>query len=178
MKTYGIIALLCLGFFSKSWALDYGIGVSLKSYDNSIYLPIKLTNSIFVEPYFRQQEYSSSYGSGSNSSEEEEVGLGFFAKVTEKNNMSIYYGLRGGYVEQIRKHQYVSDKVIEKNSGYRIGPIIGFEYILFESLSFGAEAEYYKTKLDGSTKDSVSTDKTRYTTKGTDTRIIVRYFFQ
>jgi len=177
MKKYGLIALLSFGFMSNTWALDFGLGVSIKSHDNAIYAPIRVSESFLIEPYYRQNEYKSSNDFSSSGNEQEEIGLGVFSTLTDENDIRVYFGLRAGYVERINYYQSATGYFSDKNDGYRFSPTVGFEYMLLKSLALSGEAEWYKYKLDGHRTDDGVKERIDFSSKGTDTHIIVRYYF-
>jgi len=177
MKAHGLIALLSLGAISHTWAADIGIGVSIKSHDNSIYAPIRITESILLEPYYRQNEFKNSYELSSSGNEQEEIGLGVFHTLADESGINVYFGLRAGYVERSNYYRSAAGDFKDVNDGYRFSPTIGIEYMLLKSLAISGEAEWYKYDLDGHRTDGGTRENIEFSSKGTDTRIIVRYYF-
>jgi len=178
---------------SVTVASDYGIGVSIKSSDVSVYIPIRLNESLFLEPYIRLFSYDDS-SSGvvvlnrESSSDTYDVGLGVFRLLDSTNGLSPYYGARIGYLNRESNYESRSSSGTwgseTKSRGFNFSPTIGVKYSLYENISVDFEAEWYYTKLDndgvekssGLTPSNEITEGTQ-TSSGTNTRIIVRYFF-
>jgi len=177
---------------SVSVASDYGLGVSIKSSDVSVYLPIRVSESLLVEPYFRFFSYDDSKSgaatSQDNSSTTYDIGAGVFRILDSTNNLSPYYGARIGYVNRESNYEsrYSSGSWGSESTsrGFSIAPAIGVKYSFYENISVGFEAEWSYVKLDNDGVDksigiAPSSDGTNgsQTSSGTNTKIIIRYFY-
>ena len=167
---------LSLGALSTS-AADVGIGVSIQSDDSLIYLPIDINKQIRLEPSIRYVKDEQEFGNGSGFEQESiELGIGVFGLASIGESIRAYYGGRLAYVnnEFEQSNVFIGGGIFlteGDSDGYRISPTLGFEYLINERLSIGAEAEYFFQDLEG---DDNGTDRE---TSGTDTRLIVRFKF-
>ena len=188
---YGSILIVILAA-SGAVAATVGLGVSAKSGDTSIYIPVDINNSIRIEPFVQSRKSSSDYkhydagfpsGSSDSKSSSSYYGVGIFGKSSINENSNTYYGARFAYLtgkfeSKSDSHNYESDY-----SGYDIAPTLGFEYYITEKFSVGAEAEWYYEKTDGEIKSISSfggvvlTSDEEQESTGTYTRILVRFFF-
>lgn len=190
---------VCLALCSTgAVAADYGIGVSARSDDAFIYLPIDINKSWRIEPSVRyaSNEVSQVSGTFNDSSQQEidniEVGVGVFKLAKIAESVQLYYGARAAYVDL--QSTFVDTTTFfpgatttfrseTSQDGYRVGPSIGFEYLFGEHFSIGGEASYTFIDIEGESKSrtSGSTTTTRgnveQKSSGTATRLIVRYRF-
>ena len=180
---------------SGAVAATVGVGVSVRSGDTSIYIPVDINNSIRIEPFVRARKSSGDYehrvGSYAYSSDYEDsyryYGVGIFGKSSINENSNTYYGARIAYTTG--KHEYNSESSNgdyysgeSDLSGYGIAPTLGFEYYITEKFSIGAEAEWYYEKFDSDTKSTssfgdVETTNEEDKSTGTNTRVSIRLFF-
>lgn len=189
----------CLALCSTgALAADYGIGVSAKSNDGWIYLPIDVSQSFRIEPSVRyssndiSQVRSSDGDTFEQDSDNIEIGVGLFRRAKVAESARFYYGLRASYVKVESATVYTTtffpgftEVVRDETSqdGYRIGPAIGFEYLFGEHFSIGGEANYTFVDVEGdvtSTRsDSATVNRGNIEQKssGTDTQLIIRYRF-
>lgn len=172
---------------SGAVAATVGVGVSVRSGDTSIYVPVDTGNSIRIEPFVRAYKSSSNTRYSSFSSDYEDsyiyYGVGIFGKSSINDNSNTYYGARIAYTAS-EYESSDSDGYSSKSdlSGYEIAPTLGLEYYITEKFSVGAEAEWYYAKLDGDRKSispfsGVSTSDEERESTGTNTRVLVRFFF-
>lgn len=175
MKYAALIGLGLLGVTTISHAADVGLGVSAFGEKQNIYIPVLLNPTTLLEGHFA---YLDSEESG-YTTENVELGIGFFKKAAQTDKTNVYYGARFSYEESnfdANSNSYITTSSEQK--GFKISPTIGFEYLITPKLSVGGEAEFYFGQYETdetnvfSGKTSVDQDKT-----GTDTRLVVRYFF-
>lgn len=195
-----LCAALCLALCSTgAVAADYGIGVSARSNDGWIYVPIDVSPSFRIEPSVRymSNETSQTNTSSDGDSFKEDVdnlefGVGLFRLAKIADSARIYYGLRASYVTLDGTRTYTNTyfpgyTVVTRSEtsqdGYRIGPAIGFEYQFGEHFSVGGEANYTFVDVDGDLKSTTSGSTTvirgniEQKSSGTDTQLIFRYRF-
>jgi len=190
-----VIFVVCLGLYISQTAVaeNLGLGVSIKSNDASIYLPINVHEEFRVEPFISYSSYDGRENeegleiSYKNNYSNLNFGIGFFKIQALKEQISAYYGLRSSYT----KNEQSFNRIEESNkygneketSGYTVSPIIGFEYSIINDLLVGFEAEWWFSDLEGkevtSYGEPVDDIKTNIKNKsqGTNTRVTVRYFF-
>jgi hypothetical protein len=182
LSTVMIVVGLSCGAM-PAFAADFGIGVSVQSDDALIYLPIDFNKQFRLEPSIRYLKDEQDFGNGVNFDQESiEIGVGLFGLTGVGESIRVYYGGRLAYVrnEVDQTTQLVTGPVFgtivlatrqSDADGYRISPTLGFEYLINERLSIGAEAEYFFQDVEG---DDLAADRE---TSGTDTRLIVRFKF-
>jgi hypothetical protein len=174
------VALVVLSFGSAAaLAADFGIGVSIQSDDSIIYVPIDVNKQFRLEPSLRYLKDEQSFGATEIEQESIELGLGLFGLAPIGESIRVYYGGRLAYVKNdFEQTNLIGGGVIflsaGDSDGYRISPTLGFEYLINERLSIGAEAEYFFQDLEGDSSNPVDADSE---TSGTDTRLIVRFKF-
>ena len=171
------LALSCSAL--PTFAADFGIGVSVQSDDALIYVPIDFNKQFRLEPSIRYLNDEQDFGGGLRLDRESiEIGVGLFGLAGVGESIRVYYGGRLAYVKN-EMEQFTTlgigggFLVVTENDtdGYRISPTLGFEYLINDRLSIGAEAEYFFQDVEG---DDLDTDRE---TSGTDTRLIVRFKF-
>ncbi|HEY0682933.1 MAG TPA: hypothetical protein VGD45_11430 [Steroidobacter sp.] len=176
---------------ANALAADFGVGVSARSDDGFLYVPIDVSKTFRIEPSFRYGTTELSYTQDGEvdgqDSETFEIGVGVFGVKQVTEAAHIYYGGRLAYVdtESTVTQPTSFGEVIRSEStqdGYRIGPTLGFEYIFGGHFSVGGEASYTFLKLEGESTASIgdfsaSTVETEQESNGTQTRLIFRYMF-
>jgi hypothetical protein len=180
---------LCSG---GALAADFGVGISARSDDGFLYVPVDITRSFRIEPSVRyvsnEQTFTQAFGRDSQETKQWEAGVGVFGLKKVAETAHIYYGARVAYVD-------VQSTTVDEGSfgvpiygksdqdGYRIGPTVGFEYLFGGHFSVGGEASYTFLDVDGESSSrlgnglSESTLKVEQKTNGTQTRLIFRYMF-
>ncbi len=153
------IALLTTAGIASAEGTKVGLGVSVKSDDTKIYLPIDVSESIRIEPAIQYTHINPDSGSNLDVIE---FSVGVFGLAPVSNNVGLYYGARIGYLD--------IDASFEAD-GYSLAPTIGLEYWVNERFSISAEAEWSYSSIDGD--DGFPDSKT----SATDTNLLVRYFF-
>jgi hypothetical protein len=175
MKKCLFAVLLCVSA-SSSFAADFGLGVSAKTNDGWIYVPIDLSAHVRLEPsvrYGRSKSHSSYVNEGSifspaqtanhSESHQTEVGLGLFGVSPLGTAVKFYYGARAAYIDGEGRNDYTNvydafyqteETVRQSFDGYRLAPTLGIQYALTEHFSLGAEASLAYEKIDGDIRDS------------------------
>ena len=177
---------------ANALAADFGIGVSARSDDGFLYLPIDVSNSFRIEPSVRYGTTELSYTEDGDVDGQEtetwEVGVGLFGLKQVTEAAHVYFGARLAYVDMESTTTQVlppfGDVVRSESTqdGYRVGPTLGFEYIFGGHFSIGGEASYTFIDLEGESRASIddfelSTLETEQKSNGTQTRLIFRYMF-
>ena len=194
-----VCTAVCLALCSTgAFAAEYGIGVSARSDDATIYLPIDINETYRIEPSVRyaSSELSQTFDLTDDLREQDsdtlEVGIGVFRLAKLAESARIYFGVRAAYLDvestlvdttTIFPGLDVTIRSETSQDGYRIGPAIGFEYLFGKHFSVGGEASYTFVDLDGESTATTSSgtrpSRTDFEQKGssTSTRLIVRYRF-
>lgn len=175
MKYAALIGLGLLGVTTISQAADVGLGISAFGEKQNIYVPVLLDPTTMLEGHFA---YLDSEENG-YSNENFELGIGFFKKAAQTEKTNVYYGARFSYEES--KFDANSQNFLTTSSeskGFKISPTLGFEYLITPKLSVGGEAEFYFGQYEED-ETSIYSGTTSYDQDrtGTDTRLVVRYFF-
>lgn len=177
------------------FAIEPGLGVSFKSNDINIYLPINVSKSFRVEPFIGQYKTNETEDLNKASYTQKEIGLGAFGLHQSTENIGVYYGARIARVESRRaysthySYEYdtfsSANKSSDEQSGYSFAPVLGFEYSVVPQLSVGGEASWEFVDMDGKDRSSYNTGysvteqstKTETTQNNTITRLMIRYYF-
>jgi hypothetical protein len=189
MRNLYVAMALALAASSVS-AADFGIGISARSDDGWLYVPIDVSKSLRIEPSVRYGSSEVSYSTGSIDSQDTEtweLGVGIFGLKKVTDAAHIYYGARLAYVDTESTSSQTSSigtpiRGQSSQDGYRIGPTLGFEYIFGGHFSVGGEASYTFLDLDGESTTRIgnfssSTSSVQQKTQATQTRLIFRYMF-
>jgi hypothetical protein len=168
------ITLACLMCAAvPAWAADVGVGISAKSNDSTIYVPIDFGNAWRLEPFVNYAKTEQNYGAGIGSvdSRSLRIGTGVFALQPLGESLQLYFGGRLSYLDvESAQFSTIGGSITNKGDGYRIAPTLGFEYSFNKHVSLGGEAEWFyeDVELDN------NNDRT---SNGTDTRLILRFRF-
>jgi hypothetical protein len=197
-----IVAVVCALVLAGVADADVGIGVSAKTDNATIYVPIVVGRFTF-EPYVRatdqQVDSSSSAGTAgpltSQSTAELDAhvaGVGIFRLIDVAERVTFYYGGRLARVDEEAISVSVSNPSSpiasprpdsSKVEGHSVAPTIGFQYRPIERLSIGAKIAVERAELDAvSINSSPFASSTQTSTSDivrTDTRgnVILRFFF-
>ncbi len=189
MKYFVSICFLVLA--ANVFSSPYGIGIDVSEYDTGIFIPIEFSEILRIEPFIRYYERdNSSVNHTFKSSDEykykEEVfGVGIFKK-SNKSKVNHYSGVRLAYVKVGSRSDYQSN-VIDNTpfrTGYRIEPLLGFEYSVNKQfkIAFEASLRYQETDANGDTVFQESERQDFFYEKekiiNTQTYFIARYFFK
>lgn len=188
-KLYAAVALaLCSAGAS---AADFGIGVSARSDDGWLYVPIDVSKTFRLEPSIRYASTDLTFTQDeiedSQDTDTWELGIGVFGLKQVTDAAHIYYGARLAYVDAktttVDTSAFGSQIHSEtKQDGYRIGPTVGFEYVFAQHFSVGGEASYTFLDIEGESRAWIddftfSELDTEQKSQGTQTRLIFRYMF-
>jgi hypothetical protein len=182
VKATMVIALLVSSLAAAQVAraeTDAGIGVSIQSDDSTIYVPIDFNKKFRLEPSLRYLKDEQDIGGGFQVQQESlELGIGLFGLGGIGEQLRFYYGGRLAYIrselDTIDVFGFDSFRQRSDVDGFRISPTLGFEYLINDRFSIGAEAEYFFQDLD--TDAGFGGDHDRHSS-GTDTRLIARFKF-
>lgn len=187
------LSLFTLAIVSPTvYAIEPGLGVSFKSNDINIYLPVNVSKSFRVEPFIGQYKSNEKEQSDKVTYSEKEFGIGAFGLHKKSDNIGLYYGARVAYLEN--RYAYSSsydggyssnNKSSDEQSGYSFAPVLGFEYSVIPQLTVGGEASWEFVELDGKDRGSFDNTysvsersaKTETSQNTTVTRLMVRYYF-
>jgi hypothetical protein len=175
-------------------AADFGVGISARSDDGLVYVPIDISKTFRIEPSVRyvssnlsfSQDAAADGPDSESDSESWEIGIGAFGLKQIAETAHIYYGVRAAYVDVKATSTDTSFGLPVRSEtnqdGYRIGPTLGFEYLFGQHFSVGGEASYTFLDVDGESKSrlgaiSESVTTVEQKTHGTQTRLIFRYMF-
>jgi len=191
-----------LGFAIAMFALqvnaaDAGLGLSLRSNDARIYVPIDF-GKIRIEPSVRYLDSDSSTTTEDDSiflpatitrdTDERayELGVGVFGVSSLMEDVGVYYGARVANIDsKTTQHlrtqigNSVSDTQVEIDTdGFRLSPTLGFEYKFNKHFSLGGEAEWFYEDVDSDlTQDNGGANSGDGNATGTATRLILRFYF-
>jgi hypothetical protein len=173
-----IICLLTSTLSAKE--ITYGVGAALNN-KIRIYFPVSISNYT-IEPslfYYSQDYLDPTLTVDANNRRIYRLGIGIFRNRNIYENLSLYYGLRGGYINDSNTKFYENspNAVIDK-SGYFLGPTLGVEYYVTKYFSLGLDLSLVISDTEGTLKVSNRTvnDVTTSSTK-TNAEIIVRFHF-
>lgn len=158
---------LIAGFSCSAGAADFGLGVSVKSGDTTLYFPIGVSPGFLIEPSLNYTHSDAGQiGGAQNETTSLGASVGLFGLKTTDHSVRLYYGARLGYVEAKQEFSFPGVPTQSRDQdGYRIAPLIGFEYLFNDHLSLGGEGGYYYSELDDDAGD------------GTFSNVILRYRF-
>lgn len=167
MKELALVAAgMLLPAFSQAaeQGTRIGVGASIRSDDAAIYLPIDVSPSFRVEPYFLWSEQETTTGGTTTNFETRMLGAGGFFRLGLRDHLETYLGGRLAYVEQ--------ESGFADVDGFSVEPTLGVEYFVTGRFSLALEAFLYRRELDG-TSAGLATETE---TTGNGTRLLVRFF--
>lgn len=187
-----LFLLFALAFVPALHADNVGLGVSIKSSQTTVYLPIKIREFYRIEPFInyyknsKESKLRQASGSRNNDNSSYEAGIGLFKSNKLRQNTNLYYGLRASYT----KYSYEEDSTFSSSgrSTYSysserliLSPTVGVEHSFTQQFVLAFEAEVYFGKLKGKNRSNLqyyfndSDDEQELS--GSNTRVILRYFF-
>jgi len=181
-----IISAILLSIAPGVLAAKYGIGMSARSGETEIYLPIDITSQFRLEPSIQySQNKSSVSSSGSDIVDDRDskvttymLTLGAFYQYHVHNAVTIYSGIRAGYFESDSTFNSLGSETSLKGDGYSVAPTLGIEYWFIDSFSIAGEVGYVFNKSEFQDNitafDTYQFDNESQTTMS---RLILRYFF-
>ena len=166
-----LISIIALPNFV--YGADWGLGISFSGNDSTIYVPVNISKSMFVEGNVSYIRDDQNFSTSQFENRILEIGFGLFGRSNITENLNLYYGGRIAYIdtdvfESTRQENFT------KSSGYKVSPTLGFEYKLTKSISFSGEAEWFYSNNSETITTISSMQRVR---TGTDTRFVARYFF-
>jgi len=167
-----LLAVLGIAVTAPAWAADVGVGVSARSDDATIYVPIDVNDTFRIEPLARYAKDTSIFPGGRTKRETYEIGTGLFKLYPLTESIHIYYGGRLSYLNLKYDTNFYGPAINSDRSrsdGYRIAPTLGFEYFFNKHLSIGGEAQWYYSDIEADGQDLSAT--------GTNTNLILRLRF-
>jgi hypothetical protein len=197
MKKLTYILLMIVGILSNStMAAEYGIGVGFGQNANTIYIPIKLSPDITLEPYITVGKDSSkstltaapnypyfNNATSSSSSSYAGYGLGVFAKRGVTDSGEIFGGARLAYVkskqtDQSNGNTFTDQNITSEYTGYILAPTVGVEYFFQKNISMGAEVSAAYSNIKSKYDTPNYSTESRGTSTRTSTMISLRYYFK
>jgi hypothetical protein len=180
-----IVALIIAGLFTgHAVAAEYGIGISAKSDNGLLYFPIDVSPKFRVEPYLRHSSFdstsTSNFGSGvtfKSESDSVEGGAGIFGLLVPKESVRLYYGGRASYFDGDSHSSSAAIQSRQSFYGYRITPIIGFEYLFNSHFTLGGEVGYFFENRKVDSRNTATHLESETDNSGTESFLILRYFF-
>ena len=185
-KVLVLTALLAVS--GDALAAEVGLGVSIRSGDPTIYVPIDIGERFRIEPLLRYQSHkseqllsapSSSYTlTGTAKTTSLAIGSGFFGVAALADSATVYYGARLAYLTSKLDVSYsvsgaggppAPASTNEKQDGFLLAPTLGLEYRLSEHFAIAGEAALEYSKIDGDGNEESGTRTT--------TNIVFRYRF-
>jgi hypothetical protein len=186
-KSVLLAALMCVS--GSALAVDAGLGISSRSDDSTIYIPINVSERFRIEPMLsyenHRQAYSYSLYSDTFEVTDEAtvwtLGAGLFGIAQLGDSANVYYGGRIGYRSAKNDSNYVVSGVPQSGapqemSGYLVAPAIGIEYRFSKHFSIGGEAALTYLSWDGD-RSNVLDEGADVEVLSTSTNIIFRYLF-
>lgn len=183
----GLAALLWAG---PAIAAEVGVGISAKSDDGLIYVPIDVSPKLRIEPHVRYSTDDSNsvetdpptVNIVGQETESLEVGAGIFGVSRSGESLRVYYGGRVGYVyvRTVLNLDLIGGGTLrdtDTTDGFKIAPTFGFEYVFNSHFTLGGEVTYFFQRLeDGRTTERAHTEFVGER-NGTESFLILRYFF-
>lgn len=184
IKVIAVFTLLG-GLSVNAQAGSFGLGVSVKSGDTTVFLPYKLAN-LLLEPYLRYRSVTDDDQYSERDLEYWSAGIGLFDYRKTAETIHLYYGIRVSYAERNIDYYYPpppsssspANYYDESLEGYELSPTAGFSYRILPDFYLDGELEWFYQNLDGKIDDDGELIDGKYKTHGTNTRVIFRYYFE
>jgi hypothetical protein len=176
-----VMVFVCLS--GSALAADFGLGVSVRSGDATIYMPIDISEAFRIEPMLQYEYRKSEYTlfddtiASTNTGTLWAVGVGLFGVTQLAESASVYYGGRVSYMSSESESSYLGTlpggavlaPESRESDGIVLAPTLGLEYHFSEHFSIGGEAAltYTNAENDDESSERISTT----------TNIIFRYMF-
>ena len=187
-----LAVLVICALLAASARADVGIGVSAKSDNATIYIPITV-GRFMIEPFVRatdrDDETISAPPSTSRSLSEvqaSEIGVGVFRTVPLVDRVNMYFGARLASLDEESMTTSTSGIVVQSQTanaeGESIGAALGFQYSIMERLTIGAEIRLERTETEAEINFvpaagmtlTASSEGTSYDTRAD---LVLRFFF-
>jgi len=181
-----VLFLTLLVISNICFAAQYGLGASVKDYGSyGIYIPVNLSDNYRIEGsiynnHFKHEDNNTTIPTNTSTEfDSAQIGIGFFKLIKKSSEISLSLGIRASYVKRKNNmHDSSTNTYLNDNAdGYSVEPALGIEYYPIQNISLALEVSYYYTKLTGETTSNTSSINTETTQHGTNTNVILRYFF-
>lgn len=161
-------------FFNNASASDFGIGVSIKSDEQEIYIPYKISETLRIEGMLNHEDTQSSGGFGNSRFEYKMLGAGIFTTKRSTETGTYYIGFRAGLI----RSNFESDTQRADSKGYLLSPVIGYEHFIGSNFSLGADIAYIYTHWDNDDERPViGIFESKNINKKFNKTFIARYYF-
>lgn len=177
MRSFHAALGLALGLLPLTAAEPtYGIGLSLRQNEQTIYLPVQLSPSLRLEGSLQFANFTSKETDWDISQRDTTFGLGLFHVRTLGEGFQLYAGPRFSYGKKSQEHPVftcTSDKT------YGITPLLGLEYRLTRNLSLSGEAgvRWSQTESEYYEKSKPWRHSNTNNQWSTQTSVALRYWF-
>lgn len=180
-----LVSFVAMLVSSTCVAAEYGVGISAKSDNGLIYVPVDILPAFRMEPFIRHSSHNSKqttdFGAGESTFRSEsdlvEGGLGVFGLAVPKESVRLYYGGRLSYFDSDSRSSNIDIQFKQSAYGYRITPTIGFEYLFSGNFTLGGEIGYYFEHRNVDELNVSSHRESESDVSGTESFLILRYFF-
>lgn len=180
------LSALTLGTSLLCSAGDLGLGVSMKTGEDTLFLPYRISERLMVEGkawHGHTASSSQTPGIGTDSQTWDSLGLGMglLWRRPLGESLSMYGGPRLGY-QSVRNHfnnpggpGWFTETRLH---GWTLTPSVGVEYFPVKHLSLGGEVGYEMTRMTGiSDQNGMPSTTLKSTSTSTVTSLILRYYF-
>lgn len=185
-------ALVLLSLPATLSAFEVGMGLAVN--DNTVFLPVKITDRFMMElSYlgFRSSDEAHSPSTYKKDVSREDTGLGIYGLSSRKDNWQSYYGVRFLSISGAQHEERGGNKTRFTFTGGEIYLLYGWQYFLTDTLSLGGNIGYYFRSYDKDLEGArVARPNSRFVTRGFTTHangyeysrgtrsdIIFRYMF-
>lgn len=178
-----VITVLFCGFISLNLqASELGIGTSIRSDEDIIYVPFTVHQDLRVEGVIGLDSSKSSNKTGSTSSSNYDsdyyvIGAGLYKTKRTSENGTYYYGFRAAYIRSKSNSSSGTSTGSTDNSGYYLAPVIGFEYYISTQFTIGVDVGYIYNHWSGESENTLTTNEAKTTSRMLDKSFLVRYYF-
>jgi hypothetical protein len=184
MKKFLLLVAILSIIPVSAQARNFGFGLSANSDDASIYFPIELQEKFKVEPYFRWFKSTDKSNDFEGELKQYEFGFGIFYNFNIKESYAVYSGSRFAYINRETNSDFIAfdGQLLNQSNeldGFKISPTLGFEYFFTNNISLAGEVEWFYQKFDQKDNDPFEgvTRKTDTSQNGTDSRVLLRFYF-
>lgn len=178
-NTIGTCLILLPGMVA---AQTFGIGISVKSSDTSIYFPYKINETLILEPYISHKSSKITDANITTKNTQTLIGLGLITRKSMSNNAFFYYGARLTYIKNKTTNDALFNFITPNagdTSGYQIEPLVGISYYITNNILLRGEASFFYNKTDGDGFNTFPSQNNNIekTNSGTSTRLLISYYF-
>jgi len=166
-------AVLALAMPALTQAAEWGLGATVGADGNAIYVPVKVSETLRVEPYVSYYDLESDFGTANTSYQYAEGGVGFFGQAAVTEQVQSYVGARFGYFRN--KGESSGGFSDTDEEGFIIAPTIGGEFFFVPQFAVGVEAYVFYRDSDEDIEGFGEAETKDY---GTGSRVVARFFFK